>query len=404
MAVPANNTTGSSTNGSLTAVSLQLAPNSQQARVVLTGTYTGVTGTIDVSMDGSTWLNVQSIDETVTGGSPTAGTLSPSAANKSYILSVDGWAYVRFLPTAVATGTLNIAVYAAANLGLNVPIQLSSSVTSFTNGTFSGTLDVSGAATFGSTVAVTGAATLSSTLAVTGTSTLTGAVTTGSTISAGGKVFPTSDDGAALGDTTHNFSDLFLASGAVVNYANSNVVITHTSGILTMGTGDFRVTTAGTNSASVVTVGGTQTLTNKTLTSPTMTAPVLGVATGTSLAVSGLLTSSSASAGIGYATGAGTTVSQGTSRTTGVTINAVCGQITLVSAAGSATPSTFTVTNSAVAAGDTIIVNQKSGTDKYIISVTAVGAGSFAITNYTTGGTTTETPVFTFAVIKAVAA
>lgn len=31
---------------------------------------------------------------------------------------------------------------------------------------------------------------------------------------------------------------------------------------------DVRVTTAGTNTASVVTVGGTQTLTSKTLTSP----------------------------------------------------------------------------------------------------------------------------------------
>ena len=35
----------------------------------------------------------------------------------------------------------------------------------------------------------------------------------------------------------------------------------------------MRVTTAGTNTASVVTVGGTQTLTNKTLTSPVLTTP-----------------------------------------------------------------------------------------------------------------------------------
>lgn len=48
------------------------------------------------------------------------------------------------------------------------------------------------------------------------------------------KISPTTDDGAPLGDTTHNFSDLFLASGAVINYANGNVVITQTSGILTM--------------------------------------------------------------------------------------------------------------------------------------------------------------------------
>lgn len=69
---------------------------------------------------------------------------------------------------------------------------------------------------------------------------------------------------------------LNMDTGFVMNWASSNVVLTHSSGILTLGTGDFRVTTAGTNSASVVTVGGTQTLTNKTLTSPTLTTPALG--------------------------------------------------------------------------------------------------------------------------------
>ena len=108
--------------------------------------------------------------------------------------------------------------------------------------------------------------------------------------------------------------------------------------------------------------------------------------------------------GIGYGTGAGGTVTQTTSRTTGVTINKVCGAITLVSAAGSTTPQTFTVTNSAVAATDVIVVNQKSGTDKYEIFVTNVAAGSFAITFFTTGGTTTEQPVFNFAILNAVTA
>lgn len=110
----------------------------------------------------------------------------------------------------------------------------------------------------------------------------------------------------------------------------------------------------------------------------------------------------SPTAGMGYYTGAGGTVTQGTSRTTGVTLNKVCGAITLFSAAGSATPASFVVTNSTVAATDTVIVNQKSGTDVYIVSVSAVSAGSFRITSYTTGGTTVEQPVFNFSVIKAV--
>jgi hypothetical protein len=112
-------------------------------------------------------------------------------------------------------------------------------------------------------------------------------------------------------------------------------------------------------------------------------------------------------AGIGYrglGAAVGGTVTQATSRTTGVALDKPCGQITLFSAAGSASWRSFTVTNSYVAAGDTIHVVQKSGTDKNMVFVTAVATGSFEISFATTGGTTTEQPVFTFAVIKAVAA
>ena len=145
------------------------------------------------------------------------------------------------------------------------------------------------------------------------------------------------------------------------------------------------------------------TVTTGTFTSPTLVTPVIGAATGTSLAVTAAV-ASSGTAGVGYVTGAGGTVTQGTSRTTGVTLNKTTGAITLFSAAGSATAATFTVTNNTVAATDVIILNQKSGTDLYDLMVTAVAAGSFNITFRTTGGTTTETPVFNFAVIKGVAA
>jgi hypothetical protein len=137
-------------------------------------------------------------------------------------------------------------------------------------------------------------------------------------------------------------------------------------------------------------------------TSPSLVTPDIGAATGTSLTATGTIVSTG-TAGVGYGTGAGGAVTQGTSRTTGVTINKTSGAITLFSAAGSATAATFTVTNSTVAATDVIILNQKSGTDLYDLKVTAVSAGSFNITFNTTGGTTTEQPVFNFAVVKAVA-
>lgn len=136
---------------------------------------------------------------------------------------------------------------------------------------------------------------------------------------------------------------------------------------------------------------------------PTLVTPNIGAATGTSLAATGAVTSSG-TAGIGYATGAGGTVTQTISRTTGVTIDKTTGSITLFSAAGTTSATTFTVTNSTVAATDVIVLSQKSGTDLYDLMVTAVGTGSFNITFRTTGGTTTEQPVFNFVVIKGVAA
>lgn len=108
--------------------------------------------------------------------------------------------------------------------------------------------------------------------------------------------------------------------------------------------------------------------------------------------------------GLGYGTGSGGAVTQTTSRTQGVTLNKTNGAITLVSAAGTTAWQSFTVTNSTVAATDVVKVCQKSGADLYMIHVTNVAAGSFRITFATTGGTTTEQPVFNFAVIKAVTA
>lgn len=123
----------------------------------------------------------------------------------------------------------------------------------------------------------------------------------------------------------------------------------------------------------------------------------------TSLTASGAITSTG-TGGIGYATGAGGAVTQLTSRTTGVTINKRCGTITMFSAAGSATAASFTVTNSTVGANDVVILNQASGTNLYNLIVTAVAAGSFTVTFFTTGGTASDAPVINFAVIDGVAA
>jgi hypothetical protein len=97
------------------------------------------------------------------------------------------------------------------------------------------------------------------------------AFTTGLTILAadagvrvGVNLSPAANDGAALGTTALRWADLFGATGFVVNF-NNDWIATHSAGIVTVGTGELRISTPGTNAASVVTVGGTQTLTSKTV-------------------------------------------------------------------------------------------------------------------------------------------
>lgn len=125
--------------------------------------------------------------------------------------------------------------------------------------------------------------------------------------------------------------------------------------------------------------------------------------------------STSSSAGVGYATGAGGAQTQSGTRTTGVTLNAICGQITLVAGtiAGHEADE-FVLTNSAIEAGDVVVVSIKSGlaagTAKYYrVGVTAVATGSCTISvgnidNGTIPAAGSDTPVLSFAVIKAVAA
>jgi hypothetical protein len=119
--------------------------------------------------------------------------------------------------------------------------------------------------------------------------------------------------------------------------------------------------------------------------------------TGTTVKASG------SSAAIGYATGAsaGGTITQGTSRTTGVTLNKITGQITLFATAGSTSAWTaFAVSNSTVTATDTIVVNVASGTNTYIAVVAGVRAGAFDIAFISLNGIASDSPVFNFAVIK----
>lgn len=106
--------------------------------------------------------------------------------------------------------------------------------------------------------------------------------------------------------------------------------------------------------------------------------------------------------GLGYLTGAGGTVTQTVSRTSSVSINKLCGNITLFAASGSSTWLSFSVNNTTVTTGDTVIVCQASGSNKYGIFVTNVANNIFEITFSSVVGTVSESPVFNFTVVKSV--
>ena len=143
-----------------------------------------------------------------------------------------------------------------------------------------------------------------------------------------------------------------------------------------------------------------------TSTSMALTTPVIGAATGTSLSTTGNQVISSTGKH-GYATGAGGTVTQATSKATGVTLSKSTGQITLNNAAlASDTTVSFTLTNTVIEAGDILIMNHISaGTaGSYLLNAqSAAGTASINVRNIT-AGSLSEAIVIAFAVIKAVTA
>lgn len=206
----------------------------------------------------------------------------------------------------------------------------------------------------------------------------------------------------AFGITVNNNTDVVSFNGAVLQYNLGTGNLTFNVG--NVGTATFA---GATTFSQAVTLSSTLTANGAATFNSTATFNS-GLTTGSGDAVSsgGAVTSSSASAGLGYVTGAGGTVTQATNRSTGVTLNTITGLITCNStslAAGA--EASFVVTNSAVAATDTVIVNvQSSSTGTPVAFVTAVAAGSFTITlsnlHASTADTTADTIRFT--VIKSV--
>lgn len=111
------------------------------------------------------------------------------------------------------------------------------------------------------------------------------------------------------------------------------------------------------------------------------------------------------SSGIGYTTGSGGSVTQGTSKSTTITLNSLSGQIISNGAAlASNTTVGFILNNSYITSIDNVIVTNaggNGGSPNYLVWVYIVQSGSclIAIRNIS-GGSLSEQVVINFAVIK----
>lgn len=105
----------------------------------------------------------------------------------------------------------------------------------------------------------------------------------------------------------------------------------------------------------------------------------------------------------GYITGEGGVVTQATSKSTGVTLNKKCGQITLNGAAlAASTTVSFVLTNSTIAANDLLVLNHVStGTfGSYTLNARAAAGSATIDVRNISAGSLSEAIVIGFAVIK----
>jgi hypothetical protein len=128
-----------------------------------------------------------------------------------------------------------------------------------------------------------------------------------------------------------------------------------------------------------------------------------GNATVGNLLSNGAITSNSATAGVGYRSGAGGTVTQLTSKSTAVTLDKITGEITMNGAQlGGLSTVSFTLNNSTIANTDVIIINQVSTANVGFYSFNGIcnsGNAIISVSNLTNNNRS-DVIVIRYAVIK----
>jgi hypothetical protein len=134
-----------STTGTLTttgSVALNKPSTDTLTQIQLSGTYGTVTGVIEGQFDGSAWFPLAAVDASTAGVA--SGTLSP-ADNSTLLYNVPsaGLSGVRFRSTAVASGTLAVAIQSGAFVG--IPPVATTNNTTFGATSFSGNITMADA-------------------------------------------------------------------------------------------------------------------------------------------------------------------------------------------------------------------------------------------------------------------
>lgn len=207
--------------------------------------------------------------------------------------------------------------------------------------------------------------------------------------------------GSAIAFASASNARTALGLGTIATQAANNVSITGgaISGV-TFTPASVEATTFTTSNAT----------TGLTLTNNTLSAD--GTDTNINISIVPKGTGALLSSGkIGYSSGTGGAVTQLTSRTTGVTLNKITGEITLFAGSiGGHDADEFMLTNSTIEANDVILLSMKSGaaagTRKYYqLHAVEVSAGSCVISvgnidNATIPASGTESPIIQFVVLK----
>jgi len=199
---------------------------------------TGITGTLAVANGGTGATTLT--NHGVLLGQATSAVVATSAGTSGHVLTSGGAsADPSFASISTALDVLgstqgqiiyrNASAWVALGVGTSGQVlQSGGAGANVSWATVAGTGDVTAASAFGTDNVLIRSDGTSKGVQSTGIS----VADTTNDISGTGFIKPAANDGGALGDGTHGFSDLFLASGGVINWNNGDVLVTHSANTL----------------------------------------------------------------------------------------------------------------------------------------------------------------------------